>query len=300
MKKVIKISIGIPAFNEERSIKKILKMVSNQKQKDFKIVKIFVYSDASTDRTNKLVREANISNVKLLEGKLRVGKTGAIKNILIEAKKINSEFVVLIDADLFLPNPNVFDNLAKRITKNQDVIAVSGQGIPNKPKNFAQEIANFGFQLWMNMISNKGVDQLYFRSSDALIILRVNAFPESKIANYSYMHDEFYYLYAKKIKKIFDYEPLAEVRFNFPSKISDYILQMKRYISRHFTSEELLSFNQVNIFSLKDKIISLILSTVKNPVLGISYAFVEIFIHGMANLENSKIKSSWNQIASTK
>ena len=53
--KNITVSIGIPVYNEEGTIIKLLSVLEKQIQTGFELMEIFVYSDGSTDRTNNLV-----------------------------------------------------------------------------------------------------------------------------------------------------------------------------------------------------------------------------------------------------
>ncbi len=51
MKKITTISIGIPAFNEAVTIKRLLRSVLAQKEKGFVLREIIVLCDGSTDGT---------------------------------------------------------------------------------------------------------------------------------------------------------------------------------------------------------------------------------------------------------
>jgi len=55
MKKLITVSIGIPAYNEEANIGKLLSSLIKQKEAGFIIKEIIVVSDQSTDKTDEIV-----------------------------------------------------------------------------------------------------------------------------------------------------------------------------------------------------------------------------------------------------
>jgi len=93
------ISIIIPAYNEESRIPRCLERVLNYCKKQNWDFEILVAEDGSSDNTAKIVKDfvSKDSRIKLLSFKERLGKGGAIKNAMFEAKK---ECVCFIDVDL--------------------------------------------------------------------------------------------------------------------------------------------------------------------------------------------------------
>jgi len=93
------ISIIIPAYNEEKRIPRCLERVldyCNIQKWNFEVL---VAEDGSSDNTVKIVKEFSKkdSRIKLLSFKERLGKGGAIKNAMFQAK---NELVCFIDVDL--------------------------------------------------------------------------------------------------------------------------------------------------------------------------------------------------------
>ena len=88
--KNIKVSCIVAAYNEERRIAAVLKVIEN-----FPFFnEIIVVNDGSQDLTSEIVRKFN---VKLIEHKKNQGKTAAI---LTGVRKSSGELLVFIDADL--------------------------------------------------------------------------------------------------------------------------------------------------------------------------------------------------------
>lgn len=88
----MKISCLIPFFNEAGRIKPVLRVVAECPE----INQVVCVNDGSTDETSQIIQK-NFPQFELLNLKTNQGKTGAIK---IGLKKIKSEAVLLIDADL--------------------------------------------------------------------------------------------------------------------------------------------------------------------------------------------------------
>ena len=86
----MKITVGIPAYNEEKNIAKIiveLKKVADQ---------IIVCNDGSTDSTSIIAESLGAIVIKHPKN---LGYGSAIRSIFLKAREINSEVLVTIDAD---------------------------------------------------------------------------------------------------------------------------------------------------------------------------------------------------------
>jgi len=129
----MKISILIPAYNEENSIDSCLaSIISN----DYIDKEIIVINDASSDRTYEKVK--NFDDVILLNNKKNEGITKAIKSGIKIAK---GDIIVKIDADSIAPK----DWLSQIHNKflNKEIIVVGGIYIPiNKKGLISRSISN--------------------------------------------------------------------------------------------------------------------------------------------------------------
>jgi len=102
----MKVSVIIPAYNEEKTIGECLKYLTKQTYKNFEII---VVDDGSTDKTLKILQELKNKNLKL---KIVHGKhsgTGAARNL--GAKKATGEILVFVDADMIFEK-----NFLKKLT----------------------------------------------------------------------------------------------------------------------------------------------------------------------------------------
>jgi len=86
----MKITVGLPAYNEEKNIAKIivqLKKVADQ---------IIVCDDGSTDLTSRIAESLGTIVIKHPKN---LGYGSAIRSIFLKAREINSEILVTIDSD---------------------------------------------------------------------------------------------------------------------------------------------------------------------------------------------------------
>jgi len=86
----MKITVGIPAYNEEENIAKIISQIKDVTQS------IIVCDDHSTDDTNKI---AKALGADVVTHPKNMGYGSAIKSIFAKAKEIDSDVLVTMDAD---------------------------------------------------------------------------------------------------------------------------------------------------------------------------------------------------------
>lgn len=98
MEQEIYLSVIIPAYNEEKRIKKTLKEIDKYLSKQSYDYEILVVNDGSKDRTAKVVRElfSDIKNLRLVDNKENHGKGYVVRQGLLEAK---GEYRLFTDAD---------------------------------------------------------------------------------------------------------------------------------------------------------------------------------------------------------
>lgn len=140
-----KISIIIPSFNVQKTIKKCLDSIFRQTHQDFEVI---VVNDGSTDNTLKLLNSYRdkllkkyIRKPQLIEGKFRIitqenqGSNPARNRGWREAK---GGFLLFCDADIKMKSNHMLQKMVTTLEKNPD-------------KSFAYSSFYFGFKkfkLW--------------------------------------------------------------------------------------------------------------------------------------------------------
>ncbi|MBN1600015.1 MAG: glycosyltransferase [Chitinispirillaceae bacterium] len=107
-----KIIVGLPAFNEERTIASIVLRVAEFADE------VIVVNDGSTDKTEKL---AKLAGAEVINHKENKGYGGAIRTILTEAVKRNADILVIIDADA-QNNPDEIPRLIEAVNHGADLV----------------------------------------------------------------------------------------------------------------------------------------------------------------------------------
>lgn len=147
------ISIGIPAFNEAANIKQLVVSLLRQKQSGFTVTEIIVASDGSTDQTVSILKRLNEPKVVILDNKDRKGQAARQNQIL---KKVSSDVLVLINADVVIDDPNFLASIAEPIlTANADLVSTSISTVPSETfvgqtLNYSLEMKNRAFESYQH------------------------------------------------------------------------------------------------------------------------------------------------------
>ncbi len=112
MRKNISVTIGIPAYNEENNIDKLLNDILKQDELSYHVKSIIIASDGSTDQTVKKVRSFKDNRIKLLDYLERKGVARCFNQII---NLTDSDILILLDADIRIPDVSFLKKLIKPI-----------------------------------------------------------------------------------------------------------------------------------------------------------------------------------------
>lgn len=154
------LSVIIPVFNEEKTIKQILEEVNKVKLPSGIVKEIIVVDDCSNDETSKILK--SIKNIKFeyIHQNKNLGKGAAIKIGISRAK---GEFIIIQDADLEY-DPCDFPKLLKPILEDNAKVV------------YGTRLIDYPLKLWgknktvlpLHLIANKFLTtlvNLLYRSS---------------------------------------------------------------------------------------------------------------------------------------
>ncbi len=121
------LTIGIPAYNEAANIGFLITDLLKQKTPGFDLEKIIIFSDGSTDQTESIVRNYTNKKVKLMSESSRVGIASAQNQII---KSVNSDVLIILNADVKIEDPNFITKIAIPIIENSaDLVCANANGI---------------------------------------------------------------------------------------------------------------------------------------------------------------------------
>lgn len=205
-----KFSIGIPIFNEEYNIARLLKSIQNQNICDFDLEKIIIYNDGSTDNTEleikKILTENNWlkNKVEYISASQNKGKAFGL-NVIFE--KCNSEFCVLIDSDMILKSSNVLASLLMPMFEDKKIGLSNGWYKLEGGRSILGKVLNFS----LDILKEIGKHKNFYTASGAIMILREDVYKKIIFPEKITRIDSFMYLFAIKSGYRYLFNPKAEV-----------------------------------------------------------------------------------------
>ncbi len=94
------LSVVIPAYNEEKRIKRTLDFIITYLEKEKDNYEILIVNDGSTDKTRDVILNIKNKKVKILDNPSNKGKGYSVQQGLLAAQK---QWVLFTDADLSTP-----------------------------------------------------------------------------------------------------------------------------------------------------------------------------------------------------
>jgi biofilm PGA synthesis N-glycosyltransferase PgaC len=144
-KRKTRFTIGICAYNEEKTVGRLLTFLLKEKFNKVQMDEIVVVASGCTDKTEEVVLEfcQKDKRVKLIVEKERRGKSPAVNKIIQKSK---SKIIVLISADI-VPSKGAIEKLVVAL-RETGVGMVGGRPIPrNKPNNLVGFAVNLQWNL---------------------------------------------------------------------------------------------------------------------------------------------------------
>jgi len=152
-----KLSIIIPAYNEEETILEILKKVCNVKLSGNISKEILVINDCSGDRTGRIVEDFLIANpnldIKYFRHESNQGKGTAIQTGISHA---TGDYLIIQDADLEY-DPDEYNILIEPVIISSAEVVYGSRFIGGKPHRilfFWHRIGNMFLTFFSNLFTN--------------------------------------------------------------------------------------------------------------------------------------------------
>ncbi len=159
--KNLQVTVGIPAYNEEKNIGKLVRLILSQKEVGFKLSEVLIISDGSTDLTAQIVKSIKDRRVKFYDDGQRMSQQ-ARQNQMIA--KFKGDILVIVEADTV---PYDCWTLAKLVKPYHDcdnsrIGMVVGRDIMETPRTFFEKVFRTENEIKQNAFEKfRGGDNLY-------------------------------------------------------------------------------------------------------------------------------------------
>lgn len=299
MNRIKTVTIGISAYNEERTIGQLLDAISIQTGDSYKLEQIIINLDGSTDNTKAEVLSTSDDRIRLIVNKTQKGKATRLNELY---QMNTSDILIILDADITITDQRLIQKLVAGFT-HPDIVIVSSNNQPIRPNTFIGKVWYANEQSWYEtrrLVKNG--DHLYNNSGCAVALEKNFAksiiMPQEAIAD-----QQFVYLSAMKLHKKFVFKEQAVVYYLPPSTLED----IKKQYARSLGEEQFLkkyfdeSFDTFFQIDTTYKITGFLNSMRKDPFYTVmSRVFLKVLPYLGIQEDPANQKGLWQRTNSTK
>lgn len=151
----MKISVIVPAYNEEKAIERTIVVLSGYLASNFDGFEIVVVSDGSRDRTFELARKHQSESVKVFEYQPNRGKGHALR---YGFSKSRGDLIVFYDTGIDFP-PSQIGDFVQLLQKTDSDLVIGSKRHPRSKVNYplVRRLVSFGAQSLVKILFNLSV-----------------------------------------------------------------------------------------------------------------------------------------------
>ncbi len=151
----MKISVVIPAYNEQDTIVDIITEIDSIFKKLYDDYEIIVVNDKSIDNTLNITEELSkkIKTLKIISNEKNLGKT---KTVIKAFNTINTDILSFIDAD-YQYNPKDLPSIIQKVIDGYDICSGNRK---NRMDSIYRKIASRSFNLFNRLVFNIQLDDV--------------------------------------------------------------------------------------------------------------------------------------------
>lgn len=291
------ITIGIPAFNEEKNILYLIQDILRQQTSSYTLTSIIVANDGSTDNTVPILRKANNKKIFIIDGKKRLGQAYRQNQII---NRTSSKILILLNADIRINDTDYINKLIFPILHNHADL-VSSYPKPVHVPNLFSNVLFAGTQIQ---------EQIYSRLHNGNNIYtchgRARAFSKRLYKALRFQQsvgeDAYSYLYCKQHLYKYVNQQTAKVEYKLPANIKDHLKQSARFVQNTAILKKYFSASILDKeFHIPKHILveQTIRGFVRNPVKTILYLITTILAR-IYSLSSRGESDTWSQSLSSK
>jgi poly-beta-1,6-N-acetyl-D-glucosamine synthase len=267
-KKLYTVTVGIPAYNEEANIARIIRAVHSQMHGNFILERVVVISDGSTDKTAEITQTICEKNplVTVFADPLRNGKSFRLNQLHI----LNtSDILITLDADLLIDDSKFFEKLLWKF-RNPEVVVIGANSQPLAGRTFAEKIFVAGEKWWYEARKNYKGGSNIFNSTGACFAFRKNFSKQMNIP-YGTVNDQHVVFFETlRIGKKYCFASDAILYYREPTNFKDFFIHARRLDRREDLAGKKYAFDTDKEFFLPrwDKIQAALKIVFLSPLFG--------------------------------
>ncbi|MBU1118965.1 glycosyltransferase [Patescibacteria group bacterium] len=276
-------TIGIPAYNEGKSIARAINTILPQLGTEDEVL---VVASGCTDNTTSIVNRMNDPRIKIIIQKEKRGKVSAINIIL---RKAAYSHIILADADVIVA-PHAIAFLQNQLTQKH-IGAVSARVVNFKEDTFFDKVQGFGWNALHDQKVMENKRGTFYALNGFLAGVKKDIV--APLDEASLVDDAILGWEVKQKGYRVVYEPRSHVYVKAAQNLSDYVLQKKRVrIGWWQMTEKGMSIKERRNLSQ--------LSYLLKDIYAWPYITLDLAIWLQARNDFKKKKLAWEQVSSSK
>ncbi len=291
------VTIGIPAYNEAKSIRLLIQDILNQELDSVDIRSILIISDGSTDNTVKEAKAVKDPRIHIVERSIRLGK--AIRQNELFSMS-STDALVLLDGDVRIIDKKTIEKIVLPVKKRQADLT-SGAILESQPRTVLENILSVSMKLKAILFAthNEGSNVYHCHGP-------IRAFSKKLYSQFRFEMNEgedmYSYFSCISRRMRFSYVVDASVIYRLPSTMSDHTKQSIRYAEAKQLMTTVFDSDLVNK-EFNISIITVIKAAFRAGMLIITHpleTFLYIFIFSWLRIVTVNIKKqvdTWSAVS---
>lgn len=294
---MLSLTIGIPAFNEEANIKRLLLTLLNQKQNNFILREIIVVSDGSSDGTIDAVKSIKTRIIKLVRNPARCGQIYCQNLIFTKAE---SDIVVILEADTIPATNQYLMTLLSPLIQDTRIGCVQGNTSSSPSRNLLGRVLGLQQDIYSQLSMHYGKEMNWLcsgRGGRAFVkkVYKSLRWPPNV------PEDVYAYLWCQKNNVKLAFAKDAVCLYQAPEYLGDLVKQRQKIISSIHSLRQYFPNEMIDQFYLRPLLVKLLMSLqflIQYPHYFFIYLLLTLWIK--VNLNKSDFTDHWEIANSTK
>jgi len=298
MQELVKVNIGIPAFNEGFNIKNLILQTLEQEKSNYILDKIIVISDGSSDNTVSEAEKISDDRIIIINHEDRKGKAARFQELL---QLSNSDILIQLDADIKLENKFVFQELVKAIIGGADLAFPKTAALT--PRTYIEKVSSFGASAWERVLNQMDKEAVILHRCQG----RCRAFSKKFYKNFilppeaDSVEDMYCFGFAVTHGYKAIYVPTAIVNYRLPATRKDFVKQARRFVKGPEALSQFFGKEFVKKYMPNDNM--KLIAFFKNlfgfsPHISLGYVALQLYVRKTATMDSQK--PIYDYVASTK
>ncbi len=296
-KKVVTVTLGIPVYNEQENIQLLVRRLLAQKRTGWKLDRILIISDGSTDNTIKEIRAVRSQYVELLHYRKRTGQNNRLNELF---RKNTSDVIVVLEGDTIILQDDFIDQLVSPFAKKKtpDLVFADSKPLASDQMSLVEQ-ALYHFELSKHRGFKESGLPLYLMNSTRAIrgsVVKSITIPSDV------PEDSWIYFHLIRHNLTCVLQENAVIYFKMPGNTTDHIYKslkyrtskgsLRQYLPKSLVDQQYaLPFNHTCMIALR--------FILHKPFLALVYLYLSVCAFAVS-IVRPRFNPLWNISKSTK